>query len=379
MKCPLAVLLFLFVQTTCFLIPNSFQTQYTYCAQLKGKSDSKTLLQGCSKEGDFLLAKTTESFKLSDLYFIAAKLEFRARNWSLPELLCVDPNTGSYLLQVDSRASRGQNTLPCLERIDWVAEKLAFGSTGKELIEDIQRKCSSYENHEDFILDYTFMGFLKGKDYTSKSLICRVAQCIPSAAALDPKLAKTRMMLIETPTGIHLANRVDVNVDSPDKDPVKRWSGRPFQYSSAINPTIASIVVDLIYGLALQNKYHTHGVKDQPIKMLDPTCGSGTFLAFALEKSGMDVVGYDINEACVKGTRENLEFLYGSELVALRSEVIIGDSASIQDVKGDGFDCAVANLPWGLNTKIQKEHDNKVSDIFPGNRTRSSFHSYLNF
>jgi hypothetical protein len=132
---------------------------------------------------------------------------------------------------------------------------------------------------------------------------------------------------------------------------------------------------------------------------MDPTCGSGTFLAMALMAGGdesnanarrnMEVVGIDSNPKCVAGTVRNLRHLFphhctdeknaqsfgGDDLggwtldlhhhsesaapaaptapaapPSLRATIHAGDSVCLGSfVTGGKFDCAVANLPWNRN------------------------------
>lgn len=199
---------------------------------------------------------------------------------------------------------------------------------------------------------------MRGKDYTSKNLICRVAQCIPARAALSSKTARTQLILIETPTQLYLAQRQ--NLESKESRVMKLWSKRPYQYSSAINPTIALIVVDMLHDLTLDDHGRNHTL--QNMSMLDATCGSGTFLAFALDK-GMTVYGHDIKDKCVDGTIRNMRYLFESGVVENECRVTVQDVGSSIHFHGDTgkYECAVSNLPWGLNTEIKDESEYIVS------------------
>ncbi len=207
--------------------------------------------------------------------------------------------------------------------------------------------------------------------YTSKSLSFRVAQLLlPATAALNPKKAQLQLLLIDTPIGIFLGRKRKFTRDGDEtKNIITKWSSRPFQYSSAVNPTIAVIAVDLIHDLVVQHKRisSTTRTTNSKVSMADVTCGSGTFLALALAH-GMEVHGFDINEKCVTGTRKNLEFLFGQDMVNSRCNLKVEDSSSTTitvDVGNDGdtgnapFDCVISNLPWGQNTMMSIE-ENKV-------------------
>ena len=126
------------------------------------------------------------------------------------------------------------------------------------------------------------------------------------------------------------------------------WSKRPFQYSGAINIGVASVIIDMLSdALRLRHERHQHlhttvgsdsigntnnnikctSNKQRIIRILDPTCGSGTFLALALmiwsEKYNttatassndtitVDATGIDSNYKCARGTIANLRHLFG--------------------------------------------------------------------
>jgi tRNA G10 N-methylase Trm11 len=317
-----------------------------------------------AKNTDFVLAKTKESFKLSDLYLLETKLESDARNWTNPNLLAIDANTGSYLFQID-RKILGKNDSECfqpscMDRYDWITKRIiATGSSGEDLVQNILQQCRIIPSHdlENFAIEYICMGVMMEKDYTSKNLICRVAQCIQAPAALSTKKSAIQLILIETPTQIYLAQKEHLNIK--ENRVAKRWSNRPYQYSSAINPTIALIVIDLLHDLIRRKARRD----TDDVRMLDATCGSGTFLAFALDK-GMNVTGNDIKDKCCEGSLRNLRYLFDdkNKIVEKRCDLIVSDFASsdkLSDVLGV-FDCAVTNLPWGQNTEIKNKDDNLV-------------------
>jgi hypothetical protein len=138
------------------------------------------------------------------------------------------------------------------------------------------------------------------------------------------------------------------------------------------------------------------------LRILDPTCGSGTFLALSLLALGGDgmrdddydaesmirkaeniveVTGIDSNVKCAHGTMRNLLHLFphhqttddeddiagnvdrddvdrwtinlppSSLSFPSRARIYAGDSSNIRSFVPDGlFDCAIMNLPWNRNT-----------------------------
>jgi len=182
------------------------------------------------------------------------------------------------------------------------------------------------------------------------------------------------------------------------------WANRPFQYSGAINIDAAFVIIDILGDVALRRR---RGKEEDTlpgtttVRMLDPTCGSGTFLAMALMAWGnesnanarrnVEVVGVDSNPKCAAGTMRNLRHLFPHHLCtdeeneqshdgddvgvwtsvlhhhsefaapaapasppsSLSATIHAGDSVRLTSFVSTGgakFDCAVANLPWNRNT-----------------------------
>ena len=172
------------------------------------------------------------------------------------------------------------------------------------------------------------------------------------------------------------------------------WANRPFQYSGAINIDAAFVIIDILGDVALRRRGKEEDTSGTTVRMLDPTCGSGTFLAMALMAWGdesnanarrnVEVVGIDSNPKCAAGTVRNLRHLFRHHFTdenaqsfgdgvgkwssdvhhhsdaapaapaappSLRATIHAGDSIRLGSfVTGDKFDCAVANLPWNRNT-----------------------------
>ena len=354
-----------------------------------------------------LIAKTNESFKLSDLYMMEANIQSNVREWDKSTRIIMDPNTGSCLFTLDKRFcsddcididdNRGITSdyyvqPSIIHRCDWICEVLAFGHDINEflnVIESSSKNKAKWSNRNiclnNFSLDYSFMGkkVTTGdncQSYTSKSLSFRIVQLLsPAQNALDPNKASVELLIIDTPKGIFLGLKKKLNMTQRKKNEglLKKWATRPFQYSSAMNPMVAMIVVDIIKDITIEyqrkqsslssSPLYTNDIKNKlskTITMIDVTCGSGTFLAFSMDR-GMNVCGIDVNDKCVSGSNDNLEFLLGTEDTKDRSHVEIGDSSKNVNVNDDDdmiFDCAISNMPWGQNTNMNVE-ENKVRDF----------------
>jgi hypothetical protein len=243
----------------------------------------------------YWLAKTTETFKLSDLQYLEAKLQ--ATSYEC-ERLVLDAATGSSLFRLCGYRLHDifkKNKLPSsLRRCKWIAEELL----------KILRKDAWFEEHEwdtnaAWTLEYMRMDDIddrkKPTEYTSKSLLNCVAQAIQIPAALNPATATDRLQIVDTGRDLFLI-RLLLQTHVPSHSIIgKEWKQRPFPYSSAINPAVADIVTALVFDLVEQ-----YTGKTARISSLDPTCGSGTFLAFALAR-GATAQGWDTNPACMDG------------------------------------------------------------------------------
>lgn len=290
----------------------------------------------CSNGLASLLIKTRETFKLAELQYLEAKLQ--ARTYCC-ERLVIDAATGSSLLYIDSFNDLTQQKWPSsLMRADWVGEILAQSDEPQTLLKRIETIQSGIQS--GWVLDYLRLQQIatdssNTSNYTSRSLMMCVAQSIASRAQLIPKLATEKLLLVDTRDLLFL---VRILPKPTQRLQTIAWHQRPFQYSSSINPQIAEIVVDVLLDAM--------GGKKDP-KLLDPTCGSGTFLAFALNR-GMIVEGWDVRKACVDGTRKNIESFFGEGNRWIVSQRDATENSTFED--RDKVDCLVANLPWGQNT-----------------------------
>ena len=113
---------------------------------------------------------------------------------------------------------------------------------------------------------------------------------------------------------------------------------RPFHHPSSMHPKIARALVNI------------SGVKDKEI-LLDPFCGTGGFL---IESGLMGIrsIGYDISKIIINGCIENLKhFKIKKRNYKIRKQNAIS--------MADKFDCAVTDLPYGLNSNAMMDYDKK--------------------
>jgi hypothetical protein len=351
-----------------------------------------------------LLAKAKETFKLADLQWLEINLQSKIRNdqdYTCDRLL-VDGATGSSLYRLNMSTSsvllrhlqsggvtqenignRDRFKIPSsLRRCEWVAEVLCQESNAEQLVELLRSSgFPPSPMFDGWVLEYVRMDAVgrpaKEVSYNQKTILCSVSQHITGHAALNPTLAKHRLVLVETTDqGMFLARvlpQLFQLYGETRKTPLFRvWSRRPFKFSSAINPVVAEMAVDLLLDL-VQHYQHattqsaslsatpTITIPNHPFRLLDPTCGSGTLLAYCMAR-GMQVEGWDINPNCVEGCKRNLEFAFGAESTSNWS-VHHRDSSQVVSTATNSmvtttttpshlstFDCAVANLPWGVNT-----------------------------
>ena len=354
-----------------------------------------------------ILCKTVETFKLADLYHLELSIKASACGMTCHRL-GIDPATGSSLLSLTedepskaAQAARHEHlAIDKSPSVEWFGIELTSACDAMTLVSELRQRAGEIETmmrdqaascitgSQDitWTLEYTRMGNgdvgERGRPrHTSKTLCYGVANALTLPPELEAKSdgASSRLVLLDGPDKIRLclvASRdeggIDKNCKNRNADIVRKaWPARPFQYSSAMNPTAAAIVVDVLLGMCRKDK----SIRETPT-LLDPTCGSGTFLAFALA-NGAKVIGWDINESCCDGTRRNLDYLrttFVGEGLELSSSDQISYRVDCQDaafVATDkmgqtGIDCVVANLPWGHNTPTYYEENNKILQSLRG-------------
>ena len=363
------------------------------------------------------LAKTKESFKFSDLQYLTARLEAEELSnvYNLTRLV-VDEATGSSIFQISVRDSCTSDNclpwatqpcddhiqwLPCesLSRCEWIAEVLSEGRSASHLIENIKND-PPQQVSEGWTLDYlqqTSGGqSRRSSNFTSRTLICSIAHTLPCAPALNPDNATDRLVVLETITTTdnscfelydHSSSKIDgigcgtrlyllkvvfTGTSLSTKDLVaRRWADRPFQYSSALNIQVAEQIVATLHHLVLAERRKLQS-SHRTMTLWDPTCGSGTILAFAMAQ-GMRVVGLDSKPKCVEGALQNLEYIFGRDRVQQDATIQCKDSAlAFGDlVNGKSemlnkkfsmkeIDCVVANLPWGVNSIDYVEENKRI-------------------
>jgi hypothetical protein len=354
-----------------------------------------------------LLFKSKETFKLAEIQNLEASLQTTfsecfpddfqddfVLRFNLTRLV-VDRATGSSLFRLDLQ-SKGKNensftnvksnsnsgvspqaetllrshilSLSSLRRCDWIGQVIVEGCDPHELVETMQQQDFFFSPNryrfdiDGWSLDYVkLVGEVASKKkpmYTMKSLLCAVAHEMPSRPFLTPALAKSRLLIVDTATeGVDSSCFLIQCIENLPKIESKsllqqKWARRPFQYSSAINFEIAEIVLEILMTLCRNSSRFGDDCDHSKSVLLDPTCGSGTFLALALAK-GFYVEGCDINPSAAEGAIRNIEYLFDKEKVDHYANVETRDSCNpwrhdriSPSTDTSGISCVVANLPW---------------------------------
>lgn len=368
-----------------------------------------------------LLFKSKETFKLAEVQNLEASLQISfsecfpddqrddvALRFNLTRLL-VDRATGSSLFRLDLQRKGGHEktftnvksngdswvspqienllraqtlALSSLRRCDWVGQVIVEGYDPQQLIEELQQQdfLVSANNYgfdlDGWSLDYVKLlgetSFRKKPNYTMKSLLCAVAHEMPPRPSLTLDLAKSRFLIVDTATegmdsSCFLVRYID-NVSKLENKSIlqQKWARRPFQYSSAINFEVAEMVLEILVTLCTNRSQVSKPCDKNKIVLLDPTCGSGTFLALAMA-NGFYVEGCDINRSAAEGTIQNLKYLFDEEKVNLYANVQTHDSCnpwrydkSSQSSKTADLSCVVANLPWGRNSVLYIDENARI-------------------
>lgn len=331
------------------------------------------------------VAKTTESFKLADLYWLQANvMAYCDNSESTVQKLAFHRPTASLLLGYNGTSSK----LPFpTNRVQYVGVVVASGVTAQDLLDSIRR--TTLPCNYKWTLDCDTFEPLAGRQFTSSMIMCAVSRHLSGEPVLgrdDIDDETISYLLLETSSKLYLIQKLPIDNQMHDiyQENVNRfrqeWHRRPFQYSGAVNIEIAITIVDMLRRLVAKNG---EDPKDnRSIRVLDPTCGSGTFLAAAAKLwnsnddqiNSLEVVGIDSNYKCSEGSTKNLCKLFGLERaseeedsrgkrwtlsdvdskseIPIKTTIYCGDSVELlSSTSLDGeFDCVVSNLPWNRNT-----------------------------
>lgn len=397
---------------TCLLwfLSISCQTSFRHCLcwalSVSSLGNPRQLLPS----GQWII-KTKESFKLADLFVHEIHVwcdTVAGGTKDAHAITCrrkvLDAATGSSLVELavnpsdDSTSSNIGFESPYLwskeyspswlrERCDWIAKVLVTASSAEELVGAVH--CAS--NQDDFgrhvvhpwTLSYLCMRssdtLRQNKNqaaFTQSTMTCAVAQAIQSPkAALTPNSDDgpcDRLVILDVRdsvnNGFYLVRVLPLpssssssSLDKAKTDYKQRWSQRPFPYSSAINPVVAEVLVEILSYQVQSHAFHSQHTGRRIL--LDPTCGSGTFLSLALSK-GFDVIGWDSNPKCVEGCQQNLAYMLetlGNVSCGCIVDIQCRDS-TIPHASLDEFvvDCVVCNLPWGQNSVHYVDESMKI-------------------
>ena len=376
-----------------------------------------------------LILKTRESFKLAELQYLEISLLVKntldEQSANCRQIL-VDQATGSLLIEISCIDKYNALLKTLQNKCEWMGWSLAQhddclttngGSSSssasvKNFVQQISERLEEYPIHPWSLEVKHFCDFHHRRQshpkqqqsssssfsFTATDLICAVAQAIPVPPAvvvqqhpLDQHKSSTNLILINAQDkGLILVEKecTSIIIATPERgifhqEFVHMWSKRPFLYSAAMNPTVTCMLVDILAQM-VQRK------REQPdaspsFVLLDPTCGSGSFLAYAMASSARaggilrwsHLIGWDLNPKCMEGTKENLLYIQQQQHVqankmllestgegdhqdpppsspSISFDVQVRDSSTAaHPVLDQQISAVVANLPWGINTHIQ--------------------------
>ena len=294
--------------------------------------------------------------------------------------------TASYLLGYSSNETSAQCILPFRPyRFQYIAKLLTADANANELLDKVRHSdLIQCKTSPSWILSHDVIEPLKPKTFSSTMLMCAMSRLLPGKPCINSDVNSDgnriiSYLIVETSSQLMLVEKlcqVDTVQIEHDRSISQKfrdlWSKRPFQYSGAINLNLAITAIDILSDLLQLTDVGT-----SPIRLLDPTCGSGTFLAFATMKwSGItncELIGVDSNPNCAYGTVKNLiktsavdqesvfcnteksnwhiSFPTNGSSMQTNATIVTGDSTQINTTTFAGlFDCAVTNLPWNRNT-----------------------------
>lgn len=307
------------------------------------------------------------------------------------------------------------------ELCDWVGKVLVDAATPSELITKLSEISTTSEAiGSPWTLQYVrFCSFSstgptassrnassmgvgaipRNQHYTQSTLVCAVAQTLDAPAALDPVTATSTLIIVDTLDHFYLVQQQRLTTATSDpagtrggghnfagyrRRPLTKqtWAQRPFPYSSATNYEVASIILDLLHDRVLQKQrtvssystrqrqqqqHQEHRQESRALRFLDATCGSGTFLALALDR-GMHVIGIDSNVLCYEGSQRNLEFIFDSTRLESSCLLLAKSCLDLHRDELAPIDCVACNLPWGVNSNFVRSTATMLDhEMEPGN------------
>lgn len=119
---------------------------------------------------------------------------------------------------------------------------------------------------------------------------------------------------------------------------------RPFFSPGVIMPKIARALVNL------------SGVKDNEL-FLDPFCGTGGILIEA-GMIGARIIGADVQDKMVKGTKENLKFF------GLTGDVIVSDVTELP-LEDNSVDAIATDMPYGRSSLVSRSGGTRIAKSRP--------------
>jgi len=162
---------------------------------------------------------------------------------------------------------------------------------------------------------------------TALDILCVAARALPGRPSLDPS---PRLLLVRTPRLWYLTLALDGAGAVDRAAALDTWRVRPYSFSAATDLILARLAVSLAAAHHVRSGKSLRGSA-----LLDPCCGSGTFL-YAARLAGLDAVGLDLNPKAVQGTRANMRHVETAECARLLNRAglldpnkVLGDVASI--------------------------------------------------
>ena len=234
---------------------------------------------------------------------------------------------------------------------------IASASTARELLAQV--KASSLSLPDGWGLSYECLSPVhvlatsarqRKEDFSSKSLMCCIAQVVSGDMALSPVdvLVDAQLTIFETRAAFYLC-RQKTHFAQPFDYLKDLWARRPFQYSAALSMEVSVAAINILRSMARASY-----TAERPLTLLDPCCGSGTnlivgkrfvilfaltmqclssffillsfsfslsfsfphfALAFPLplplvsNRLGMNVIGWDFNPVCAEGSLNNINYM----------------------------------------------------------------------
>jgi hypothetical protein len=128
----------------------------------------------------------------------------------------------------------------------FTARRIAFAPSAELLILICKTKKLSFPSHSWGIMyEKLSTSRFKSESFTSKTLLCSIAQTIRGDICLDASKPRDNLLVVEDDEGFHLL-LIEIDLSSEFQKAKDCWNSRPFQYSASLSLEVSVAAVNIL-------------------------------------------------------------------------------------------------------------------------------------